>query len=76
MSEGESESEGEELMTGDEADGGTETNTEDAIHHVEAADDTNTSGLYLSFHRQKGSGELAVRLEAPVWMVVYLIKRG
>lgn len=91
-SESESDSEGEELMTGDEAEDsdGTETNTEDAIHHVEAAEDTNTSGLYLSFHRQKGSGELAVRLEAPVWMVgvlmsvvtaymwmvVYLIKRG
>ena len=76
--ESESESESEEEMTdGEEADnesGGdeVETNTEDAIHHVEA-DETNTSGLYLSFHRQKGSGELAVRLEAPVWMVGVLL---
>ena len=58
-----------EVSDGEEADneGG------DAIHHVETAEDTNTSGLYLSFHRQKGSGELAVRLEAPVWMVGVLL---
>jgi hypothetical protein len=63
-----------EDLDGDQADtedGGEETNT---VEHVESeATDTNTSGLYLSFHRQKGSGELAVRLEAPVWMVGVLM---
>lgn len=78
----------EAVSGGEEAD--TEGDDAAVVEHVETeAADTNTDGLSLSFHRQKG-GDLAVRLEAPVWMlgvlmsvvtaymwmVVYLIKRG
>ena len=83
-----SESDEEAVSGGEEAD--TEGDDAAVVEHVETeAADTNTDGLSLSFHRQKG-GDLAVRLEAPVWMlgvllsvvtaymwmVAFLIKRG
>jgi hypothetical protein len=64
-----------EEVSGDESDGDeadTEDGVEEVVHHVEEAMDTNTDGLFLSFHRQKG-GDLAVRLEAPVWMLGVLM---
>lgn len=82
----------EETDSEEVSDDGAEADNEGGatIEHVESAEETNTSGLYLSFHRQKATGELALRLEAPLWvlgvvvsvmtaylwMVAYLIKRG
>ena len=69
--ESESDEEAEEEVSGDaddESGGAVDTNTAEVIHHVEA----DTDGLHLSFHRQKG-GDLAVRLEAPVWMLGVLM---
>jgi hypothetical protein len=67
--ESESDEEAEEEVSGDADDeSGADTNTAEAIHHVDA----DTDGLQLSFHRQKG-GDLAVRLEAPVWMLGVLM---
>ena len=82
----EAESEEEEMedevsVSEEEESDGEEADSEgggDAVEHVEAeaeaeAEATNTGGLYLTFHRQKGTGELALRLEAPVWMVGVLV---
>jgi hypothetical protein len=67
--ESESDEEAEEEVSGDADDeSGVDTNTAEVIHHVEA----DTDGLHLSFHRQKG-GDLAVRLETPVWMLGVLM---
>jgi hypothetical protein len=82
----------EETDSEEVSDDGAEADNEGGatIEHVESAEETNTGGLYLSFHRQTETGELALRLEAPVWMmgvlvsvvtaymwmVAYLIKRG
>lgn len=63
-----SESDEEAADADDESGGVVDTNTEDVVHHVDAEAD----GLHLSFHRQKG-GDLAVRLEAPVWMLGVLM---
>jgi hypothetical protein len=43
------------------------------IEHDVGEADTNTNGIYLTFHHQKGTGQLAMRLEAPVWMVGMLL---
>ena len=67
--ESESDEEAEEEVSGDADDeSGADTNTAEVIHHVDA----DTDGLQLLFHRQKG-GDLAVRLEAPVWMLGVLM---
>lgn len=65
------ESDEEAVSGGEEAD--TEGDDAAVVEHVETeAADTNTDGLNLSFHRQKG-GDLALRLEAPVWMLGVLM---
>jgi hypothetical protein len=74
---------------GDEEVSEAEAEAEAEAETIEHVEDTNTNGIYLTFHHQKGTGQLAMRLEAPVWMlgmlfavvtaymwmVVFMIKR-
>lgn len=67
----------------------TEAEAEAEPETIEHVEDTNTNGVYLSLHHRKGTGELTMRLEAPVWMLglwmavvtaymwmtIYMIKR-
>jgi hypothetical protein len=79
-SESESESDGEETEeVSDDEDADDEGCDEDedegchacaaATETIEHVEDTNTNGIYLTFHHQPKTGELALRFEAPVWML-------